>query len=48
MGAFVEANHEPDHFLSYMHIFVKPKKSGEYRVILKLKILNEYVVYRRF
>lgn len=47
MGAIVEASHETeDQFLS--SIFVRPKKSGEYRVILNLKKLNEYVVYHHF
>lgn len=46
MGAIVEASHETYQFLS--SIFVRPKKSGEYRVILNLKNLNEYVVYHHF
>lgn len=47
MGAIVEASHETeDQFLS--SIFVRPKKSGEYRVNLNLKKLNEYVVYHHF
>lgn len=46
MGAIVEACHETDQFLS--SIFYRPKKSGEYRVILTLKNLNEFVVYHHF
>lgn len=46
MGAVVEASHETNEFLS--SIFVRPKKSGEQRVILNLKNLNEYVVYHHF
>lgn len=46
IGAVVEASYETNQFLS--SIFVRPKKSGEYRVILNLKNLNEYVVYHYF
>ena len=46
MGAVVKAILGPDQFLS--SIFVRPKKNGEYRVILNLKNLNEYVVYHHF
>ena len=45
-GAIVEANHEPDKFIS--SIFVRPKENGEYRVILNLKNLNEFIPYHHF
>ena len=42
-GAIIETSSDPDQFLST--IFVRPKKNGEYRVILNLKKLNEWVPY---
>lgn len=35
-----------DQFLS--PIFIRPKKNGEYRLILNLKSLNEFIPYRHF
>ena len=45
-GAIIETSSDPDKFLST--IFARPKKNGEYRVILNLKKLNEWVPYRHF
>ena len=46
MGVLVEVQHDVDQFLS--PIFVRPKKNGEYRMILNLKGLNEYIPYYHF
>ncbi|MES9883156.1 MAG: reverse transcriptase domain-containing protein [Sedimenticola sp.] len=46
MGVIIEVNHEPDEYLS--PIFIVPKRNGEYRMILNLKQLNEYIVYHHF
>ena len=46
IGAIVKANFDPSQFLST--IFVRPKKNGEFRVILNLKNLNGSVPYRHF
>lgn len=37
---------DPSGFIS--NIFLRPKKSGEYRMILNLKALNESVIYHHF
>ena len=46
MGVIEEVNSEQGEFIS--SIFVRPKKNGEYRMILNLKQLNEYVEYHHF
>lgn len=46
MGAIEEVSPVKGQFIS--SIFVRPKKSGEYRVILNLKNLNEFVEYHHF
>lgn len=42
----IEVEQASDKFL--LPIFVRPKKNGEYRVVLNLKDLNEYVLYQHF
>ncbi|CAB4015840.1 Hypothetical predicted protein [Paramuricea clavata] len=44
-GVIVGSSHEPDKFIS--NIFLR-KKDGTYRMILNLKQLNEFIVYRHF
>jgi hypothetical protein len=44
-GVSVGSSHEPDEFIS--NIFLQ-KKDGTYRMILNLKQLNEFIVYRHF
>ena len=39
-------DHHPEEFIS--PIFIVPKKDGEYRMILNLKDLNEYIEYHHF
>lgn len=46
MGVIKEVQIESDQFLS--PIFVRPKKNGEYRMILNLKRLNEFIPYHHF
>ena len=46
MKVLTEVEHCPQEFLS--PIFVVPKKDGEYRIILNLKIFNENVDYHHF
>ena len=46
MGVLKEVKQDADQFLS--PIFVRPKKNGEYRMILNLKGLNEYIPYHHF
>ena len=45
-GAIVQVSYQP--YMCLSPIFVRPKKNGEYRVILNLKKLNEYVEYHHF
>lgn len=45
-GIIVKSVHEQNEFIS--PIFLRPKPDGSYRMILNLKGLNEYVVYRHF
>ena len=45
-GIIVKSVHEPDEFIS--PIFLRPKPDGSHQLILNLKHLNEYVVYRHF
>lgn len=46
MKVLKEVEHHPEEFLS--PIFIVPKKNGEYRIILNLKGLNEYIEYHHF
>lgn len=46
MGVIKKVEPEEGQFLS--PIFVRPKKNGEYRMILNLKKLNEFVPYHHF
>lgn len=46
MEVLKEVEHHPDEFIS--PIFIIPKKNGEYRMILNLKQLNQYVEYHHF
>lgn len=46
MNVIKEVNHHPNEFIS--PIFVVPKKNGEYRMILNLKELNEFIEYHHF
>lgn len=46
INVLVEVQHDNDQFLS--PIFLRPKKNGEYRMILNLKKLNEFVEYHHF
>ncbi|WAR20627.1 YI31B-like protein [Mya arenaria] len=46
MQVIVEVCHHPNEYIS--PIFVIPKRSGEYRMILNLKNLNKYVEYHHF
>lgn len=45
-GVIVESAHEANEFIS--SIFLRPKPDGSHRMILNLKSLNKYVVYRHF
>lgn len=45
-GIIAESAHEPNGFIS--PIFRKPKPDGSYKLILNLKGLNKYVVYRQW
>ena len=45
-GVIVGSSHEPDELIS--NIFLRKKKDGTYRMILNLKQLNEFIVYRHF
>ena len=45
-GAIREAIPKPDQFLS--NVFVTPKSDGQFRPIINLKKLNEYVPYHHF
>ena len=45
-GIIAESAHEPNEFIS--PIFLKPKPDRSYRLILNLKGLNKYVIYRHF
>jgi hypothetical protein len=46
MGVIEKAKFQEDQFIS--PIFVRPKKDGEYRMILNLKELNNYIEYHHF
>ena len=46
MKVIKEVEHHPEEFLS--PIFIVPKKNGEYRMILNLKELNEFIEYHHF
>lgn len=46
MGVVIKAEYEKGQFCS--PIFVRPKKNGEYRMILNLKKLNEFIPYQHF
>ena len=46
MKVIKEVEHTPGEYIS--PIFIVPKKNGEYRMILNLKQLNEYIVYHHF
>lgn len=46
MKVIKEVQHHPDEFLS--PIFLRPKKDGEYRMILNLKKLNESIKFYHF
>lgn len=46
MGVIEEVDHHPNEYIS--PIFIVPKKSGEYRMILNLKNLNQFVEYHHF
>ena len=41
-----ECAHETDKFVCT--IFTRPKKDGSHRMIVNMKPLNEYIVYRKF
>lgn len=44
MGVIEEVSHHPNEYIS--PIFIIPKQTpGEYRVILNLKLLNNYIQY---
>ena len=45
-GVVQESQHEPGEFINT--IFVRPKKDGNWRLILNLRRLNVHVVYRKF
>lgn len=46
MKVIAEVEHHPNEFIS--PIFIVPKKNGEYRMILNLKDLNQYIEYHHF
>ena len=46
MKVIKEIEYTPGEYIS--PIFIVPKKNGEYRMILNLKQLNEYIVYHHF
>ena len=46
MQVITEVQHHPNEFIS--PIFVVPKKDGDYRMILNLKDLNQYIEYHHF
>ena len=46
MGVIKVVDHHPNEFIS--PIFVVPKKNGEYRMILNLKELNQFIEYHHF
>lgn len=46
LQVIVEVEPRTDQILS--PIFLKPKKNGEYRMVLNLKQLNEYIPYKHF
>ena len=46
IGVIKEVQYKNDMYLS--SIFIRPKKNGEYRMILNLKKLNEKVEYHHF
>ena len=46
MGVLKEVQQDADQFLS--PLFVRPKKNGEYRMILNLKGLNKYIPNHHF
>ena len=46
MEVIEEVEHHPNEYIS--PIFIIPKSSGEYRMILNLKSLNQYIEYHHF
>ena len=46
MGVIVHTYHETDQFIS--PIFIRLKKNNEYRLVLNLKWLNQYIPYHHF
>ena len=46
MKVISEVDHHPNEFIS--PVFIVPKKDGEYRMILNLKELNQYIEYHHF
>lgn len=46
LGVVIKVDYEPGQFVS--PIFVRPKKNGEFRMILNLKELNKFIPYRHF
>lgn len=46
LGVIIEVQAHENQFIS--PIFLRPKKNGEYRMILNFKYLNFYVTYYHF
>ena len=46
MKVISEVDHHPNEFIS--PVFIVPKKDGEFRMILNLKELNQYIEYHHF
>ena len=46
MKVISEVDHSPNEFIS--QVFIVPKKDVEYRIILNLKELNQYIEYHHF
>lgn len=46
LGVIVKTVHEDDQFIS--PIFIRPKKNGEFRMVINLKNLNRYIPYHHF
>ena len=45
-GAIIESVHEEGEFIS--NVFLRPKKTGGFRMILNLKKLNKFIRYNKF